>query len=85
MVDPEVVVKEYERFADEISMKIGEVGCAVSLLGAVENLMENIPDENSAAVRKTASESLFAAKRYLNLVYEELSDIEGKAFLKQFD
>lgn len=85
MVDAEVVIQEYKKFADEVSMKLTKVGCAVSLLESVECLVESIPGEGGVHALKTASESLYAAKDYLNMVYEDLADLAGNANLRKFD
>lgn len=85
MVNAEVVIHEYKEFANEISMKLAKVGCAVSLLETVECLVENIPGEGGAHALRIASESLYAAKDYLNLAYEDLANLAGNANLRNFD
>ena len=57
MVNAEVVIHEYKEFANEISMKLTKVGCAVSLLESVECLVENIPGEGGSQALRIASES----------------------------
>lgn len=85
MVNAKVVIHEYKEFANEISMKLAKVGCAVSLLESVVCLVENIPGEGGAHALRIASESLYAAKDYLNLAYEDLANLAGNENLRNFD